>query len=293
MLPHGTGDFTGGKEASIALTTSPATSGRGKGVPGQVGPRGGGVGQRLSVREPREARADRGDARRQVKPGCAGPDEAARHQPSIDHPGTRPGGVRPVPKAGEWCGSNRVGLRATKGLNRRRCSFRHRALPHPAGSADRLRDARVIAARLDGQILPRQPEHSATAEECHAWEEFFFTYDDVVRVTVAQIHHAFDIIDDIAQEVWITLIRKLPRWKFDPALGTILAWVAKIAKRLAAKRARRNAKRRAASLDATQTDSLVDPEPGPDIEFELMHEHELFEALVLEFAASLIRATAA
>jgi hypothetical protein len=64
------------------------------------------------VREPRQARADHGYARRQVKPGCTGPDEAARDQPSIDHPGTRPGGVRPVPEAGEWCGSNRVGLRA-------------------------------------------------------------------------------------------------------------------------------------------------------------------------------------
>ena len=43
----------------------------------------------------------------------ARPDEAARGQPSIDHPGTRPGGVRPIAEAGEWCGSNPVaGLRA-------------------------------------------------------------------------------------------------------------------------------------------------------------------------------------
>ena len=48
------------------------------------------------------------DRRREVEPGCAGPDEAARDKNSIDHPGTRPGGVRPVPEAGEWCGSTRV-----------------------------------------------------------------------------------------------------------------------------------------------------------------------------------------
>ena len=74
----------------------------------------------------------------------------------------------------------------------------------------------------------------ATAEECHAWEEFFVTYDGVVRVNIARIHHALDIIDDLAQDAWIILIRKLPRWKFDPMIGSIGASVSKIAQRLAA-----------------------------------------------------------
>ena len=39
------------------------------------------------------------------------------------------------------------------------------------------------------------------------------------------------MIDDVAQDVWIVLIRKLPRWVFDPGLGSIAAWVTKIAHR--------------------------------------------------------------
>ena len=80
------------------------------GVNTKAGRDGDRVGQPLSVREPRQARPDRADRRREVEPGGAGPDEAACVEPAADHPGPRPGGVRPVPEAGEWRGSGRVGL---------------------------------------------------------------------------------------------------------------------------------------------------------------------------------------
>ena len=66
------------------------------------------------------------DARRQVEPGGAGPDEADCDQPSADHPGTRPGGVRPVPEARERCGSTRVGPKCAttdRGQKRRRSAL--------------------------------------------------------------------------------------------------------------------------------------------------------------------------
>jgi RNA polymerase sigma factor (sigma-70 family) len=127
----------------------------------------------------------------------------------------------------------------------------------------------------------------ASAGECLAWEEFFVTYDVVVRVAIRKLHKALDVIDDVAQDVWIVLIRKLPKLKFDPALGSIGAWVTKIAQRLATKRARRHARQQPGSLSAERSNSLVDPEPGPDTEFEWMQEHELFGSLVLEFAGTL------
>ena len=40
-------------------------------------------------------------------------------------------------------------------------------------------------------------------------------------------------------------------------------------------------------MSKAHDDTLVDAEPGPDIEFKWMQEHELFGALVREFAASL------
>jgi RNA polymerase sigma factor (sigma-70 family) len=128
---------------------------------------------------------------------------------------------------------------------------------------------------------------AASAGESLAWEEFFVTYDVVVRATIRKLHKALDIIDDVAQDVWIILIRKLPKLKFDPVLGSIAAWVAKIAQRLATKRARRHSRQQHGSLSAERGNSLVDPEPGPDMEFEWMQEHELFGSLVLVFAGTL------
>lgn len=40
-------------------------------------------------------------------------------------------------------------------------------------------------------------------------------------------------------------------------------------------------------MSEIHVDTLVDPEPGPDIELGMMQEHELFRALVSEFAATL------
>jgi hypothetical protein len=42
-------------------------------------------------------------------------------------------------------------------------------------------------------------------------------------------------------------------------------------------------------LSDVHADTLVDPEPGPDVELEVMQENELFGALVSEFASSLHR----
>jgi DNA-directed RNA polymerase specialized sigma24 family protein len=70
---------------------------------------------------------------------------------------------------------------------------------------------------------------STTAEECVAWEEFFVRYDPIIRAGVRRIHTPLHVIDDITQEVWILLIRKLPRWKYDPAQAAIGSWVARIA----------------------------------------------------------------
>jgi RNA polymerase sigma factor (sigma-70 family) len=127
----------------------------------------------------------------------------------------------------------------------------------------------------------------ATADECFAWEEFYFTYDLVIRGSVGKLHKALHVIDDVAQDVWIVLIRKLPKWVFDPGLGSIGAWVMKIAHRLAVKRVRRHAREQAEPLGGTGADKMADPEPGPDVELEQMQEHELFAALVSEFAQGL------
>ena len=122
----------------------------------------------------------------------------------------------------------------------------------------------------------RKRRASPTIEECLAWEEFFHVYDAVIRVSIARVHRAVHVIDDVTQDVWIIVIRRLPKWVFDPTLGAIGAWVAKIASRLAARRPRRHSRTQTGSLSAPDAETLADPEPGPDAEFERMQEHELF-----------------
>jgi RNA polymerase sigma factor (sigma-70 family) len=137
------------------------------------------------------------------------------------------------------------------------------------------------------QSFLAKPSASATSEECLAWEEFFFTYDPIIRAGARRIHTPQYIIDDITQDVWILLIRKLPRWRYDPVQGAIGAWVTKTARMVATKNARRRAKPQADCLSALHADTLIDPEPGPDDEVARLQEHELFGSLALEFAARL------
>jgi RNA polymerase sigma factor (sigma-70 family) len=128
---------------------------------------------------------------------------------------------------------------------------------------------------------------NATADERHAWEEFFVTYDPILRASIRRIHAALPVLDDVAQDAWVVLIRRLPRWTCDPARAPIGVWVTEIARRLALKRARRRSRVQVAPLSDTHSQALVDPEPGPDTEFEWLQEHESFRALVSEFAAGL------
>jgi hypothetical protein len=47
----------------------------------------------------------------------------------------------------------------------------------------------------------------ATAHECLAWEEFFFTYNQIIRACIRMIHKSSHVVDDLAQDVWIIVIR--------------------------------------------------------------------------------------
>jgi RNA polymerase sigma factor (sigma-70 family) len=147
----------------------------------------------------------------------------------------------------------------------------------------------MLEPELNALVVSFLAKHGVglTAEERLAWEEFYLAYDPVIRASIRRVHASWDSIDDLTLDVWVLLIRKLLRRAFDPGRGAIGAWISKIAERLAAKRVRRSSKQRGESLSEVQPESLVDPEPGPDVELERMQQHELFAALVSEFAATL------
>ncbi len=126
-----------------------------------------------------------------------------------------------------------------------------------------------------------------TWEERAAWADFFFSSDEIIRACVRRVHPAWDVVDDITQSVWVKLIKRLPRLRFDAAQGSLKAWVATIATREALRRAHGHPMRRATPLSPDLADELLDREPGPDATLEQMQEHELFCSLVAEFSARL------
>ena len=137
------------------------------------------------------------------------------------------------------------------------------------------------------QAFLAKRREGATSEESSAWEEFFVRYDPAIRAGVRRIHTALNLVDDVTQDVWVLLIRKLPRWNYDSQQAAIGIWVTEVARRVAQKRTRRRARPAADVLNATHADMLVDPEPNPAIAFERMQEHDLFRAFVSEFAERL------
>jgi len=73
----------------------------------------------------------------------------------------------------------------------------------------------------------------------------------------------WDKIDDLHQETWIILIRRLPKLRLDPAVGTLRRWVLGIARRLAGWHAHRQSGQRDELLSADLLAALLDVEEGP------------------------------
>ena len=105
-----------------------------------------------------------------------------------------------------------------------------------------------------------------------------------IRAGVRRIHTALNLVDDVTQDVWVLLIRKLPRWNYDSQQAAIGIWVTEVAEGSPRSEWCRRARPAADVLNATHADMLVDPEPNPAIAFERMQEHDLFRAFVSEFA---------
>jgi RNA polymerase sigma factor (sigma-70 family) len=124
-------------------------------------------------------------------------------------------------------------------------------------------------------------------EETCACEEFARTCAPIIRAKMRRVHDPRHEIDDLVQDVWVLLLRKLPDLEFDPLRAPITAWVSTIAERHARKRARRRWNPFERSLNETRADTLVDPGPSPGIAFEWMQEHESFQVFVAKFAASM------
>ena len=131
-----------------------------------------------------------------------------------------------------------------------------------------------------------RPDGTPTRGETLACDEFVRMCAPVIRARMRRACAAGGEIEDLSQDGWLTLLRRMRRFEFDPRRAPLIAWVSAMMNRLAGKYARRR-ERRVVPLPETDDVVLVDPEPRPDEELEWMHQHELFGTLVSAFASSL------
>lgn len=83
----------------------------------------------------------------------------------------------------------------------------------------------------------------------HAWDAFYQTYDAVLRrFAVARGVRGSDA-DDLVQEVWVRVIKKLPELKWNENQSGLRAWLCKVVHDKAVDLARRHRHRSADNLD--------------------------------------------
>jgi RNA polymerase sigma-70 factor (ECF subfamily) len=127
----------------------------------------------------------------------------------------------------------------------------------------------------------------ATAEERSAWQEFYATYEPIIRVAIRRVSPDAHMADDLAQEEWLIIVRSMPKWRFDCTNPVLDARVRLIARRLAVRRSRWKFKRRTGSLTPEQAEAIVDERVAPDADLEEFQLHEKFRSVALELAMQL------
>jgi len=111
-----------------------------------------------------------------------------------------------------------------------------------------------------------RPNGTATAEERLACLEFYNIHDPIIRKRIRRMDFAWNVIDDLSQDVWAILMKRLPKFRLGADLGSVAGWVGRIADIVARKHARRRSKFALGSLSPEMANELPDPGRWPDIE---------------------------
>jgi RNA polymerase sigma factor (sigma-70 family) len=128
---------------------------------------------------------------------------------------------------------------------------------------------------------PRLGERASPAELL-AWEDFFQAHDLMVRSIVKHGGMSQSDLDDLVQEIWLLLVRRLPKLSLDPARGTLHAWVAAVARHQAGRHARRRSRHHQDVLDPELASALLDLAHNPVTEMERKQQQSLVQAVIAE-----------
>jgi RNA polymerase sigma-70 factor, ECF subfamily len=133
------------------------------------------------------------------------------------------------------------------------------------------------------------PHGCASPEEKMAWEDFIHAHGHLIWKICRRSDECLEEVNDLVQDTWLILFRRLPKLHLDCAPGALAAWVAGIAHRVAGKHAGRRSisKRRRIPLTAEVAAELLDPDAGPAAKCSLMLRREQVRAILEKLGASL------
>ena len=116
-----------------------------------------------------------------------------------------------------------------------------------------------IQAFLAAPAARRRP----STVEIVAWEDFFQIHDPLIRSAVKRRDMSSSDVDDLVQDIWAILIRRLPKLDLDPERGTLHGWVTSVARHHASRYHRRHMRRRHESLTPELATTLFDRAVSP------------------------------
>jgi RNA polymerase sigma factor (sigma-70 family) len=124
-----------------------------------------------------------------------------------------------------------------------------------------LQDAQ---AYLESQLCRQTPPLPLV----EAWEEFYHTYDPVIRSYAVSCGAPAADLDDCTQEVWTTLVTKLGNFRYDPLRSRFLSWLFTLVHSKATDLHRSKTRHPTESLTSAEEAELYGSDMDPVAEYE-------------------------
>jgi RNA polymerase sigma-70 factor (ECF subfamily) len=83
----------------------------------------------------------------------------------------------------------------------------------------------------------------------HSWQQFYETYDTILRNFARACGMRGADLDDCVQEVWLAVITELSRFQYDPNRGRLRSWLYRLVRNKASDHVRRRVRSRTCRLD--------------------------------------------
>lgn len=130
--------------------------------------------------------------------------------------------------------------------------------------------ADLLQAVRDYLTRTIQASGRASQEDVDTWREFYERYNLVLLAFASRLKFRSQEIEDLVQDVWQEVIRKLPEFNYDSGRGGFRRWLYTLVRRRAIDHARRQAREprhAGADLGRLADDRAPDPETILDRQF--------------------------